>query len=627
MGLTPASQGALGRLPRGEIFHFVPPIPQTSLPVVGVEVSGRCVVTIEELRKKLGRGGFRVWEALITRRDRDGFTHVTRKGLANAEGYARLSDKTVARALARLRDAGLVSDSGWQRLRVPVGYEGETAVRKVWVRRVYGARIIRGKNDETRALVPTETMRWLAKAKGHGGARRGAGRKRVFPADRLDLINALRRKLAEAHRNWSKGKRVHATHGIDWLAVCEHLGACPGESRRAWHIDHIRPLASFDWHDPNTPRLAFAPENHQWLTAQENLRKSDRIDHLFATLPEHEFRRALDAEYGETLSGERRRLRVIPGGRDVLTSTGSSGGDPSVSCRDQGVPVRAQNAESRHDQEGAPRDLGVGGGSREGVTLLSSQAQREPPPPAGAFFARVGGMRFNGEETEHGVLLGTPRQRPQIFGNAIPRYPCSGTVPMARVPSPPLLDAGLGPRRRRSTLARWFKTALISRFGKKAKGAGAGFARSKKIENLLDAAAERFIEYEIAPAAWCAWSCDVSLRLFQKDPEHPKPPTIFWVYSAKWIEERREWFEHEADTIGGRMIATRAHNELTRRWYAMDRELRLARATTEEAQREIVAKHFPGDLYRELVEQAHVQVVDIQNSINSLARSGDKWLW
>lgn len=236
-------------------------------------------------------------------------------------------------------------------------------------------------------------------------------------------------------------------------------------------------------------------------------------------------------------------------------------------------------------------------------------------------------MRFNGEETEHGVLLGTPRQRVEIFGNAIPRYPCSTTVPMARVPSPPKLDAGLGPRRRRSTLARWFKTALVSRFGAKARGAGAGFARSKKIETLLDAAAERFIEYEIAPAAWCAWSCDVSLRLFQKDPERPKPPTIFWVYSTKWIEDRREWFEHEADTIGGRMIATRAHDELTRRWYAMDRELRHARATTDEAQREIVAKHFPDDLYRELVEQAHVQVVKIQEAINSLARSGDKWLW
>lgn len=237
-------------------------------------------------------------------------------------------------------------------------------------------------------------------------------------------------------------------------------------------------------------------------------------------------------------------------------------------------------------------------------------------------------MKFNGEETERGVFLGTPGRQPiAIFGNAIPRYPCSGTVPMVRIPSPPLLDARLGPRRRRSVLARWFKAAVVSRFGAKAKGAGAGFAKSKKIERLLDEAAEVLTKHEIAPAAWCAWCCDVSMRLFQADVDKPKPPTIFWVYSKRWIEERSEWFEHEADTIGGRMIATPAHEKLTRLWYAMDKTLRLERATTDEAQREIVARYFPEDTYRDLVEQAHAQTAKMQDAINSLARSGDKWLW
>lgn len=237
-------------------------------------------------------------------------------------------------------------------------------------------------------------------------------------------------------------------------------------------------------------------------------------------------------------------------------------------------------------------------------------------------------MKYNGEETEFGVLLGSPGRRPvEIFGNAIPTYPCSGTVPMVRVPSPPLLDARLGPQRRRSILARWFKSALVSRFGAKARGAGSGFARSPKIEKLLDEAADAFVRHEIAPAAWCAWCCDVSLRLFQADVAKPKPPTIFWVYSKRWIDERVEWFHHEADTIGGRMIATPAHEKLTRLWYAMDRELRRAHATTDDAQREIVARFFPDDLYRELVEQAHGQTVEMQDAIDSLARSGDKWLW
>lgn len=610
--------------PRGDLANVLHP--QTSLPVVALPVAGRCVVSIADLRAKLGRGGFRVWESLITRRNRDGFTHVTRKGLATAESFVAVSDKTVQRALARLRSAGLVSDCGWQELLVPVGRKGAKAVRKVFVRRVYGARVGRSQDGETQALVPVETARWIEAASSHGGRRRNAGRPRTRPltgsrprfgylTDCRKLVKYLRRKLGEAHARWTKGESVSASPalGIDWPAICAKLGRCPGP-RRQWHIDHIRPLASFDWHDPETPARAFAPENHQWLTASENLRKSDKIDDLDLRIEDVEFFRAmLTEQYRTNGAGKNPRLRVINGGgggQEGAGSGASRGGDFS---------------QTRDGQVGAPRDLER---TPIGVSSFSSQAQRKNPPHGGALFSKVIGMKYNGEETEVGLLLGTPGRQPlPIFGDHIPTYPCSMQVPMVRVPGPPLLDARLGPQRRRSTLARWFKAALVSRFGAKAKGAGSGFARSPKIVKLLDEAADAFIEHEIAPAAWAAWCCDVSMRLFQADTTKPKPPTIFWVYSKRWIAERVEWFEHEADTIGGRMIATPAHDQLTRVWYAMDRELRLERAITREAQDKIIAKHFPEDTYRDLVEQAHSQTAKMQDAINSLARSGDKWLW
>jgi hypothetical protein len=60
--------------------------------------------------------------------------------------------------------------------------------------------------------------------------------------------------------------------GIDIKAIVDHLGPCPG-SRREWHIDHVRPLCTFDLANPEHVRLAFAPENHQWLPAKENMMK------------------------------------------------------------------------------------------------------------------------------------------------------------------------------------------------------------------------------------------------------------------------------------------------------------------------------------------------------------------
>jgi len=46
-------------------------------------------------------------------------------------------------------------------------------------------------------------------------------------------------------------------------------------NEKNYEIDHIRPLSSFDLTDPDQIKQAFAPENLQWLTAEENLRKGN----------------------------------------------------------------------------------------------------------------------------------------------------------------------------------------------------------------------------------------------------------------------------------------------------------------------------------------------------------------
>ncbi len=67
-----------------------------------------------------------------------------------------------------------------------------------------------------------------------------------------------------------KKSKALAAYGIDLAAIADHLGQMPGDN---YHIDHIRPLSSFDFSDSAQIRAAFMPENHQWLTAHENLKK------------------------------------------------------------------------------------------------------------------------------------------------------------------------------------------------------------------------------------------------------------------------------------------------------------------------------------------------------------------
>lgn len=65
-------------------------------------------------------------------------------------------------------------------------------------------------------------------------------------------------------------------YGIDWQAIVDHLGSPPGPASE-YHIDHIRPLCSFDLNDPDQVRECFAPENHQWLLGPENSRKGGKV--------------------------------------------------------------------------------------------------------------------------------------------------------------------------------------------------------------------------------------------------------------------------------------------------------------------------------------------------------------
>lgn len=81
---------------------------------------------------------------------------------------------------------------------------------------------------------------------------------------------------------WKKGRTVELI-GIDTKKLAEYieskfLEGMSWDNRNLWHIDHIRPLNSFDLTDKEQQKLAFNYMNLQPLWARENLVKGSKSE-------------------------------------------------------------------------------------------------------------------------------------------------------------------------------------------------------------------------------------------------------------------------------------------------------------------------------------------------------------
>ena len=94
----------------------------------------------------------------------------------------------------------------------------------------------------------------------------------------FNIKKRLRNFLRGALQRFTKtGKIMSASkYGVNYKAIIEHLKPFPKDIS-LFHIDHIKPLRSFDLTNPEEIKMAFAPKNHQWLLASENLSKGGRI--------------------------------------------------------------------------------------------------------------------------------------------------------------------------------------------------------------------------------------------------------------------------------------------------------------------------------------------------------------
>jgi hypothetical protein len=95
------------------------------------------------------------------------------------------------------------------------------------------------------------------------------------------LRRAIRRRLAKALKGAMTDKRAIANLGCTLVELRQHLESqfltgMTWENYGEWHIDHIRPLASFDLNNSDELKLAGNFKNLQPLWAKDNQAKGDK---------------------------------------------------------------------------------------------------------------------------------------------------------------------------------------------------------------------------------------------------------------------------------------------------------------------------------------------------------------
>lgn len=108
-------------------------------------------------------------------------------------------------------------------------------------------------------------------------------RRRTIP--RVAISTRMSAGIKNSLRDGKQGRSWESLVGYSVTDLMAHLerkfvDGMSWKNRGKWHIDHVRPLASFSFATPNDPdfKMAWALDNLQPLWAMDNIRKSARMD-------------------------------------------------------------------------------------------------------------------------------------------------------------------------------------------------------------------------------------------------------------------------------------------------------------------------------------------------------------
>jgi hypothetical protein len=239
-------------------------------------------------------------------------------------------------------------------------------------------------------------------------------------------------------------------------------------------------------------------------------------------------------------------------------------------------------------------------------------------------FTSSSGVRDTAErKTEIGTRLGGSG-KPVLPTTPMPGVPPYPIIETPRAPHPPLLDADATKLERAHVLATAYRAALKNRFKQDSWEMRKGPLQRSKHYPMLVEAAQLLIDHEIAPAAWCVWSCDI-WRDFGGKGNKRKPPPVGWVLGPKRIAERYGWFaSEESGYMGGAPVHGPILKELVRRYAKMHDALyqRDAYLNPEE----VVAEFFPGTAYAETLAAAKNECRILAGQLQEKVAAGS-YIW
>ena len=227
-------------------------------------------------------------------------------------------------------------------------------------------------------------------------------------------------------------------------------------------------------------------------------------------------------------------------------------------------------------------------------------------------------------ETNFGSAIGnTVRNHdPNFTSEAMPSIQCIATMALCKIPAPPLLDSKDTRARHAFLLSQWYLGAVSARLSSKPLRNWKHITKSKHFSRLVKAAA-KFIEHQVAPASWCAWSCEV-WRLYINSRT---VPTMAWVFDVKRIEKQHGWFHADGEEVlAGMHVYTPSARELLDRRARMFAHIAFHVNPSSELLERIRDYHFPNNLYDELSKRAVVEAREYKHDLQ-LQVSAGKWVW
>lgn len=135
-------------------------------------------------------------------------------------------------------------------------------------------------NRKNRAACRAAKNAWHARNRDH--VREYERMRRADPVLRIRKQLGIRMNEVLSYKGAKKAAKTMQLLGCDVIAFKAHLESLwlsgmtwENYGYRGWHIDHIRPCASFDLTDPEQQRACFHYTNLRPLWANANMAKSD----------------------------------------------------------------------------------------------------------------------------------------------------------------------------------------------------------------------------------------------------------------------------------------------------------------------------------------------------------------